>query len=91
MTGPLHPPFEGQRWRARAACRDTPTSVFFPDRGETEVREARRVCAACPVKAECLEYGAGQAQWQRFGVWGGLTEKERREWLRQRRRERTGQ
>lgn len=62
-------------WTLRAACRDTPTAMFYPERGE-DIRAAKRVCQTCPVTAECLEYA--MANGERFGVWGGLSERERR-------------
>ena len=59
---------------------------FFPERGES-VRAAKAVCAQCPVQSECLEYAM---QWNHLsGVWGGLSERERRH-LRRRRRGRDG-
>jgi WhiB family redox-sensing transcriptional regulator len=69
-------------WAAHAACREHPEVDFYPsvhDRpGE---RAARVVCNACPVRQACLEAGMDE----RYGVWGGLTERER---LRAARRER---
>lgn len=66
-------------WSMRAACLDRPDEMFFPERGgsaRVAVEAAKRVCARCPVTAECLEYA--MATDQRFGVWGGLSEPERR-------------
>lgn len=67
-------------WRVRAACRDeNPDQLFV--RG-AEQRKARMVCVGCPVRTECL----GEALDNRieFGVWGGMTERERRALLRRR-------
>jgi WhiB family redox-sensing transcriptional regulator len=63
------------RWHRHAACRDVPHAdrVFFPERGQT-LDDARRLCAACPVRAQCLTAHLGE----RWGVWGGLSERERR-------------
>ncbi len=69
-------------WRRQAACRDTDTDVFFPLTDE-EAGPAKAVCATCPVAAECLEFAL--ASRQHDGVWGGLTETERRR-LRRRRK-----
>ena len=77
------------RWRERAACRGTDLGVFFPERGES-AEAARRVCAACPVRQPCLDYAITNRI--ASGVWGGLTERERRalrsRWVRTSRRER---
>ena len=70
-------------WRSKAACRDSDVSVFFPA-GEEDAGEAKAICAVCPVRDECLEWA--MATRQDDGVWGGLTEVERRR-LRRRRRE----
>jgi hypothetical protein len=63
------------RWRELAACRGTGLEVFFPERGES-AGPARRVCAACPVRQPCLDYAITNRI--AYGVWGGLTERERR-------------
>ena len=77
------------RWRELAACRGTDLEVFFPGRGET-AGPARRVCARCPVREPCLDYAITNRIVH--GVWGGLTERERRAlrsgWVRSSRRER---
>lgn len=62
-------------WRDRAACRGLDTTMFFPQQGESVV-EARAVCATCPVRAECA--GFALVSGQRFGIWGGETERDRR-------------
>ena len=63
------------RWRELAACRGTDLEVFFPGRGES-AGPARQVCAACPVRQPCLDYAITNRI--THGVWGGLTERERR-------------
>ena len=77
------------RWRELAACRGADLEVFFPRRGET-AGPARRVCAACPVRQACLDYAITNRI--SHGIWGGLTERERRAlrscWVRASRRER---
>lgn len=70
-------------WRQDAACRDLDTNLFFPATDE-EAGRARAICATCPVREECLEFAL--ATHQDDGVWGGLTETERRR-LRRRRRD----
>ncbi len=71
-------------WRQRAECAHYTGLVdFFPARGES-AREAKAICAACPVQRECLDY-ALQSE-AAYGVWGGLTERERHRMKRDRRR-----
>jgi WhiB family redox-sensing transcriptional regulator len=73
-------------WRQRAACIHYVGEVdFFPARGES-VREAKAVCAICPVREECLEYALETNVL--CGVWGGLSERERRQVRRDRARAR---
>lgn len=60
-------------WRAEAACRGLDPNVFFPIQGEF-IGPARSVCSMCPVSTECLEAGL----YEKHGVWGGRSEKERR-------------
>ncbi len=62
-------------WRSQAACRGLDTTLFFPGQGEP-VAEAQAVCFACPVEVECASYALDSSQ--RFGIWGGTTERERR-------------
>lgn len=59
-------------WQDDAACKGQPTSVFFPDHGNS-AGPAKEICATCPVIAECRAAGMNVA----YGVWGGLTEPER--------------
>ncbi|MGA9077500.1 MAG: WhiB family transcriptional regulator [Acidimicrobiales bacterium] len=68
-------------WRQRSACRGLDPEVFFPPSDE-EAEEAKAVCALCPVRQMCLEHAIVCRE--REGVWGGLTERERRRMLRQR-------
>jgi WhiB family transcriptional regulator, redox-sensing transcriptional regulator len=69
-------------WMARGKCRDLPPETFFPSDG-VGVEVARRICADCPVKGQCLEYA--MANHIDHGVWGGASERERRRLARQRR------
>ena len=62
-------------WQERALCAQTDPEAFFPEKGGS-TREAKRVCLSCEVRAECLEYAL--ANDERFGIWGGLSERERR-------------
>ena len=66
---------EVQSWQERALCAETDPEAFFPEKGGS-TREAKKICTGCEVKAECLEYAL--ANDERFGIWGGLSERERR-------------
>ena len=67
-------------WQDLALCAQTDPEAFFPEKGGS-TREAKRICVGCEVKAECLEYALLQDE--RFGIWGGLSERERRRLKRQ--------
>ncbi|WP_304518591.1 WhiB family transcriptional regulator [Cellulomonas sp. C5510] len=62
-------------WQERALCAQTDPEAFFPEKGGS-TREAKKVCSGCDVRGECLEYAL--AHDERFGIWGGLSERERR-------------
>lgn len=62
-------------WMERARCLDADPEAFFPEKGGS-TREAKRICAVCDVREECLEYAL--ANDERFGIWGGMSERERR-------------
>lgn len=64
-----------ESWRLEGLCAETDPEAFFPEKGGS-TRDAKRVCAGCPVRLECLEYALGNDE--RFGIWGGLSERERR-------------
>lgn len=72
---------EERRWQERANCLGVDPELFFPERGAS-TREAKAVCAGCAVRLECLEYALRNHE--KFGIWGGLSERERRR-LRRRR------
>ncbi|GAA2907319.1 WhiB family transcriptional regulator [Streptomyces mexicanus] len=61
-------------WQTQALCAQTGADFFFPEPGSS-VREAKRICGMCEARSACLEYAL--AHDERFGVWGGLSEKER--------------
>ena len=72
-------------WVERAACLGAGPRRFHPGKGDTEgVEFARRICAACRVRYECLEHAL--ANNERYGIFGGLTKRERRMLARLRRR-----
>jgi len=62
-------------WMERANCLGVDPDLFFPERGAS-TREAKEVCRGCVVRAQCLEYAIVGAE--KFGIWGGLSERERR-------------
>ncbi len=62
-------------WQERALCAQTDPEAFFPEKGGS-TREAKKVCLTCDVRTECLE--AALMNDERFGIWGGLSERERR-------------
>lgn len=64
-----------EQWQDRALCAQTDPEAFFPEKGGS-TREAKRICQGCEVKSECLEYALHNDE--RFGIWGGLSERERR-------------
>jgi WhiB family transcriptional regulator, redox-sensing transcriptional regulator len=77
-------------WRTEASCKDADPDLFFPI-GTTgvaidQVDAAKRICTTCAVREPCLEFAL--ASNQDAGVWGGLTEDERRTLKRARQRRR---
>src|SRR5438552_7734272 len=62
-------------WQDRARCREYDPEIFFPEKGGSS-REAKRVCAECPVRIECLNYALRRDE--RYGVWAGMSEREPR-------------
>ena len=79
-------------WQWRAACRGDDATLFFPPnhfepREERLARErqAKAICATCPVRVECLEYAVRIKE--PHGIWGGLNELERRYLIRARQRD----
>jgi WhiB family redox-sensing transcriptional regulator len=66
---------EALSWQERSLCAQTDPEAFLPEQGGS-TREAKKVCIGCEVRSECLEYAL--ANDERFGIWGGLSERERR-------------
>lgn len=66
---------EGTRWQDLALCAQTDPESFFVGKGEPTA-PAKKVCMACPVRTECLEYALENNE--NHGVWGGLSERQRR-------------
>ncbi|HET9442453.1 MAG TPA: WhiB family transcriptional regulator, partial [Acidimicrobiales bacterium] len=76
-------PLRNSNWQAEAACRDIDTNLFFPE-SEAAVAPALAVCAGCPVRDECLDFALRTRQDD--GIWGGMTEADRRRLRRRIRR-----
>ncbi len=72
---------EVRTWQERANCLGVDPDLFFPERGAS-TREAKGVCNGCEVRLDCLEYALINGE--KFGIWGGLSERERRRLRRQR-------
>ena len=68
-------------WQDEANCLGVDPDLFFPERGAS-TREAKEVCRGCVVRDECLEFAL--ANGEKFGIWGGMSERERRRIRRQR-------
>jgi WhiB family redox-sensing transcriptional regulator len=62
-------------WQAKANCMGVDPDLFFPERGAS-TREAKEVCKGCVVREDCLEHAL--ANGEKFGIWGGMSERERR-------------
>ena len=72
-------------WRDQARCRGIDPQVFHPPEEDDEAAaQAKAICALCPVREPCLEYAVSTRE--KEGVWGGMTARERRRLIRQRRR-----
>ena len=72
---------DGRSWQDEANCLGVDPDLFFPERGAS-TREAKEVCRGCVVRLDCLEYALVNGE--KFGIWGGLSERERRRLRRQR-------
>ncbi|MFI6510164.1 WhiB family transcriptional regulator [Streptosporangium sp. NPDC050855] len=80
MTPRIWPPRQyddepNLNWQDFALCAETDPEAFFPETGGS-TEEPKRVCRACEVRTQCLEYALEHGE--RFGIWGGLSERERR-------------
>lgn len=62
-------------WQDGANCRGANADLFFPERGAS-TRSAKAICRECQVRAECLEFAIVTGE--KFGIWGGMSERERR-------------
>ncbi|MHB1173097.1 MAG: WhiB family transcriptional regulator [Lacisediminihabitans sp.] len=62
-------------WQTDSLCAQTDPEAFFPEKGGS-TRDAKKICTSCEVRTQCLEYALKNDE--RFGIWGGLSERERR-------------
>ena len=63
-----------------AACTTEDPGLFFPDAGKgyaAKVKEAKRICGTCPIESKCLAEAIKNNE--EYGIWGGTTEKERKQ------------
>ena len=68
-------------WQHEANCLGVDPDLFFPERGAS-TKEAKEVCRGCVVREDCLEFALSNGE--KFGIWGGMSERERRRIRRQR-------
>lgn len=73
--------FDDLSWHDRANCKGANADLFFPERGAS-TRTAKSICRQCQVRADCLEFALRSGE--KFGIWGGLSERERRRVRRER-------
>lgn len=66
---------DDERWMVKALCRGADASLFFPEGAGPEMEAAKRICAGCSVRSECLEYAL--AHHMDHGIWGALNERQR--------------
>lgn len=66
-------------WQARGLCRGVEPEVFFPV-SEEDAWRAKEICGTCVVRETCLTFSLQNRE--RYGVWGGVTEKERQDMFR---------
>lgn len=69
-------------WKQAGSCVGVNPNLFFPERGQSTL-EAKEVCRTCVIREACLEYALSAVE--KHGIWGGMSERERRRIRRQRR------
>jgi WhiB family redox-sensing transcriptional regulator len=72
---PLQELLDVPSWYKYGECQNHDQDLFFPERGSSTVK-AKAICNACPVQKECLDFAVERKE--RFGIWGGKSERERR-------------
>lgn len=68
-------------WQDYAECRGADADLFFPERGAS-TRKAKAICGECQVREQCLDFALDIGE--KFGIWGGMSERERRRVRRER-------
>lgn len=71
----MQPQPSDEDWYSQALCPETDPDAFYPEKGGSTA-EAKKVCRGCPVRTQCLQWALDNDE--RFGVWGGLSDRERR-------------
>lgn len=71
-----------EAWVEQAVCASTDPEQFFPEKGNRN-REAKQMCAQCPVRKDCLGYALDRNE--QHGIWGGYSDRERRQLRRDKR------
>ena len=75
MEDPVEYDDQEIEWQNQANCLGVDPDLFFPERGAS-TRAAKAVCKGCQVREDCLEFALTNGE--KFGIWGGLSERERR-------------
>jgi WhiB family redox-sensing transcriptional regulator len=65
-------------WQDEALCKESDPEAFFPEKGGS-TKQAKAVCKRCPITEKCLQYALDNDE--RYGIWGGKSERERRQIL----------
>lgn len=68
---------QSEQWKKSAACKGMDPNLFFSGRYTEEQKQAKKICATCPVKQACREYGLSLGVGE-GGIWGGLNQNDRR-------------
>ncbi|GAA4626779.1 hypothetical protein GCM10023196_036410 [Actinoallomurus vinaceus] len=74
-------PTEEWDWKKRGVCASVDPELWFPERGQPG-NQAKRICRDCPVRDECLTHALDERE--PYGIWGGLSTRERKELLKAR-------
>lgn len=75
----IAPPHFDREWHAEGLCHQVDPDLWFPEKGGS-TRHAKKVCQGCPVREACLQQALDANE--RFGIWGGFSERERRQMQR---------
>jgi WhiB family redox-sensing transcriptional regulator len=80
-TGSVPDTEPGREWLTEASCRAEDPETFFPDNNAAQIEYAKAICETCPVRRECLidcmAHEAGRSAKSRWGVYAGLTPRQR--------------